>query len=78
MGFIPSTTVFLSNIYGKAFKVASTKERGFLFFFMKREKKGRCFFACGSKMVRTKISRLTKKYITSLNIQIVDNCFLKK
>jgi hypothetical protein len=42
------------------------KEGGFLSFFMKREKKGRCFFACGSKTVRTKISRLTKKYITSL------------
>jgi hypothetical protein len=54
------------------------KEGGFLSFFMKREKKGRCFFACGSKTVRTKISRLTKKYITSLNIQIVHNCFLQK
>ena len=32
------------------------KEGGFLSFFMKREKKGRCFFACGSKTVRTKIS----------------------
>jgi hypothetical protein len=54
------------------------KEGGFLSFFMKREKKGRCFFACGSKTVRTKISRLTKKYITSLNIQINDKCFLQK
>jgi len=48
------------------------------FFFMKREKKERCFFACGSKTVRTKVSRLTKKYITSLNIQIIGNCFLQK
>jgi hypothetical protein len=33
-----------------------SKEWGFISFFMKREKKGRCFFACGSKTVRTKIS----------------------
>jgi hypothetical protein len=33
-------------------------------FFMKREKKGRCFFAFGSKMVRMIISHYTKKYIT--------------
>jgi hypothetical protein len=31
------------------------KEGGFLSFFMKHEKKGRCFFACGSKTVRTKV-----------------------
>jgi hypothetical protein len=54
------------------------KEGGFLSFFMKCEKKGRCFFACGSKTVRMKLSRLTKKYITSLNIQIVGICFLQK
>jgi hypothetical protein len=36
------------------------------------------FSAYGSKTVRKKISRLTKKYITSLNIQIVDKCFLQK
>jgi hypothetical protein len=29
-------------------------------------------------MVRTKISRSTKKYITSSDIHIVDNCFLHK
>jgi hypothetical protein len=33
-------------------------------FFMKHENKGRCFFAFDSKMVRTIISRYTKKYIT--------------
>jgi hypothetical protein len=33
-------------------------------FFMKREKKGRCFFAFGSKTVCTIISRYIKKYIT--------------
>jgi hypothetical protein len=54
------------------------KEGGFLSFFMKREKKGRCFSPTTQKMVCTKISRLTKKYITSLNIQIVDKCFLQK
>jgi hypothetical protein len=46
--------------------------------FMKHEKKGRCFFACGSKTVRTKISCSTKKYITSSDIHIVDNCSLHK
>jgi hypothetical protein len=45
---------------------------------MKREKKGRCFFARGSRMVRMKVSRSTKKYIPSMNIHIVDNCFLQK
>jgi hypothetical protein len=54
------------------------KQGGFLSFFMMRENKGRCFFACGSKTIRTKISRLTKKYITSLNIQILHNCVLQK
>jgi hypothetical protein len=32
--------------------------------FVKHEKKGRCFFAEGSKMVCTQISCITKKYIT--------------
>jgi hypothetical protein len=36
------------------------------------------FFARGSKTVCTKVSRSTKKYITSMNIHIVDNCFLQK
>jgi hypothetical protein len=35
-------------------------------------------FAYGSKMVRTKISRITKKYITLKTMQIVNNCFLQK
>jgi hypothetical protein len=52
------------------------KEVGFLSLFMKREKMGRCFSPTSPKTVSTKISRLTKKYITSLNIQIVDKCFL--
>jgi hypothetical protein len=43
------------------------KERG-ISFFVKREKKGRCFFVSSSKMVRTKISRITKKYITSIHM----------
>jgi hypothetical protein len=46
------------------------KEGGFLSFFMKREKKGRCFSPTAQKTVRTKISCLTKKYIRSSNIQI--------
>jgi hypothetical protein len=55
-----------------------SKEGGFLSFFMKREKKGKCFSPTAQKTVCTKISRLTKKYITSLNIQIVGKCFLQK
>jgi hypothetical protein len=45
---------------------------------MKREKKGMCFLPTAQKTVRTKISRLTKNYITSLNTQIVDKCFLQQ
>jgi hypothetical protein len=41
-------------------------------FFVKHEKKGRCFFAEGSKMVCTQISCITKKYITLVYIQIFD------
>jgi hypothetical protein len=63
-------------MHDEIFKVASAKKG--ISFFMKREKKGRCFFARGSKTIHTKVSRLTKKYITSLNIQIVGNCFLQK
>jgi hypothetical protein len=40
--------------------------------FAKHEKKGRCFFAEGSKMVCTQISCITKKYITLVYIQIFD------
>ena len=50
------------------------KEGGF---FLKHEKKGRCFFAIGSKTVCTKIPRITKKYITSTYMQIVYKCFLQ-
>jgi hypothetical protein len=41
-------------------------------FFTKHEKKGRCFFAEGSKMVRTQISCIAKKYITLIYIQMFD------
>jgi hypothetical protein len=75
---MPSTTVLLCNIYGKTFESKSRFGRKGVFFFMKREKKGRCFFACDSKTVRMKVLRSTNKYITSLNIHIVDNCFLQK
>ena len=84
---MPLTELFLYEIYTynncilmqhprRGLQSCFGKEGRFLSFFMKREKKGMCFFAYGSKMVRMKISRLTKKYITSLNIQILDNCFL--
>jgi hypothetical protein len=66
---------FLYKIYDKALMSLWPKRE---FFFMKREKMGRCFFACGSKTIRTKTSCSTKKYITSSNIYIVDNCFLHK
>jgi hypothetical protein len=75
MEFMPSTMVFLCNVYGKNYIVASAKKGGF---FLKREKKGRCFFVDDSKTVCTKVSRITKKYITSTYMQIVDNCFLQK
>jgi hypothetical protein len=45
------------------------KEGGYLSFFMKCENKGLCFSSpTAQKMVRTNISCLIKKYITSLNI----------
>jgi hypothetical protein len=46
-------------------------------FFLKREKKGRCFFTAGSKTVCTKVPHFTKKYITSIYMQIVHKCFLQ-
>jgi hypothetical protein len=54
--------------------VASAKKGDF---FLKREKKGRCFFAAGSKMVCTKVPPFINKYITSIYIQIVYKCFLQ-
>jgi hypothetical protein len=74
MDFMPSTMVFLCNVYKKNNTVASIKKGDF---FLKCEKKGRCFFAVGSKMVCMKVPRITKKYITSTYMQIVDNCFLQ-
>jgi hypothetical protein len=46
------------------FDNAASAKKGF--FFMKHEKKERCFFAFGSKTVRMTISRYTNKYIISL------------
>jgi hypothetical protein len=46
MKLISSTTVFLCNIQGKTFRVTFAKRRG-ISFFVKREKKRRCFFASG-------------------------------
>jgi hypothetical protein len=45
---------------------------------MKHEKKGRCFFASGSKTVCMKVSCITKKYITLIHMQIVDTWFLQR
>jgi hypothetical protein len=44
--------------------------------FAKHEKKGRCFFAKGSKTVRTQISCITKRYITLMYIQVLHVCFV--
>ena len=44
--------------------------------FVKHEKKGRCFFAKGSKMVRTQISCVIKRYITLMYIQVLGVCFV--
>jgi hypothetical protein len=49
----------------------SLRQRSIISFFMKCEKKGRCFLPIAQKTVHTKISRLTKKYITLLNTQTV-------
>jgi hypothetical protein len=62
--------------YTKLIFVSSEIRR--IFFFAKHEKKGRCFFANSSKMVCTKISCITKKYITLIYIQKLDVCFLQK
>jgi hypothetical protein len=74
--FTLSTMVFLRNIYGKNHTktVASAKKGDF---FLKHEKKGRCFFATDSKVVCTKVPRFTKKYITSTYMQIIYKCFLQ-
>jgi hypothetical protein len=48
------------------------------FFFVKHDKKGWCFFANSSKTVCTKVSCITKKYITSIHIQILDVWLLQE
>jgi hypothetical protein len=70
---IPSTDIFS---HMKLIFVSS--DIRIMFFFVKHEKKGRCFFANSSKMVRTKVSCITKKYITLIYIQKFDVCFLQK
>jgi hypothetical protein len=64
------------SLYTKLIFVSSDIRR--IFFFAKHEKKERCFFANSSKTVRTKISCITKKYITLIYIQKLDFCFLQK
>ena len=51
---------------------------GEFLFFVKHEKKGRCFFANGSKTVHTKVSCITKKYITLTRTRILDVWFLQR
>jgi hypothetical protein len=43
-----------------------------IFFFVKHEKGGKVFFANSSKTGRTKVSCITKKYITLIYIQKLD------
>jgi hypothetical protein len=43
-----------------------------IFFFATHEKKGRCFFAEGSKMVCIQLLCITKKYIALIYTQIFD------
>ena len=64
------------SLYTKIIFVSSDIKR--IFFFAKHEKKGRCFFANGSKTVRTKVSCVTKKYITLIYIQKLDVWFSQK
>jgi hypothetical protein len=70
---MPSVDIFS---YIKLISVSSDTRR--IFFFAKHEKKGKCFFANGSKMVRTKVSCITKKYITLIYIQKLDVWFSQK
>jgi hypothetical protein len=70
---MPSADIFS---HMKLFFVSSDIRR--IFFFVKHEKKGRCFFANTSKTVRTKVSCITKKYITLIYIQKLDVWFLQK
>jgi hypothetical protein len=72
---MPLTMVFLCNVYSKNCIDASAKKGDF---FLKREKKRNCFFATDSKNIMYKVSHITKKYITSTYMQVVDNCFLQK
>jgi hypothetical protein len=62
--------------YTKLIFVSSDIRR--IFFFAEHEKKGRCFFANNSKTIGTKISCITKKYITLIYIKKLDVCFLQK
>jgi hypothetical protein len=70
---MPSADIFLHR---KRIFVGSDVRR--ILFFVKHEKKGRCFFANSSKTVCTKVSCITKKYITLTNIQKLDVWFLQK
>jgi hypothetical protein len=72
-----SAMLFICNIYSKnqTSNNCFDKRRGD--FFPKREKKGMCFFVVGSKTICTKVPSFTKKYITSIYIQIVYKCFLQ-
>jgi hypothetical protein len=70
---MPSADIFS---YIKLIFVSSDIRR--IFFFAKHEKKGRCVFANNSKMVRMKVSCITKKYITLIYIRKLDVWFSQK
>jgi hypothetical protein len=69
---MPLTDIFS---YMKLIFVSSDIRR--IFFCAKHEKK-RCFFVNSSKIVRTKVSCITKKYITLIYIQKLDVWFSQK
>jgi hypothetical protein len=61
-----SREIFINNVIIQQpwQRMSYSINRGDDFFFAKHEKKGRSFFAEGSKMVCTQISCITKKHIT--------------
>jgi hypothetical protein len=61
---MPSADIFSHK---KLIFVSSDTRR--IFFFVKHEKKGRCFFANISKTVCMKVPCITKKYITFIYLQ---------
>jgi hypothetical protein len=77
--FLHRRGIFISSITIQQLwkNIQYCNDRRGIFFFVKHQKKEMCFFAIGSKTVCTEVSCITKKYITSIYIQIVYKCFLQ-